>query len=170
MNIYIYIYIPVSANDASELWIIPHMMRKMSQLTFRVSYVIQIDLYIYILNYVYIYIYMAPDPLWAFSVCIYIYMYQTALPCAYCQRYCSCTTLTTLTKAVILCMPETCMKTYLWFTLYYMCMNHRYMLVICIIYIYIHKHIHIHVYVYIWYVCKFVIYIYMYIHNVHIYI
>ena len=47
-------YIPVNANDASELWIITHMMRKMSQLTFRVSYVIQIDLYIYILNYVYI--------------------------------------------------------------------------------------------------------------------
>ena len=41
-------YIPVNANDASELWIITHMMRKMSQLTFRVSYVIQIDLYIYI--------------------------------------------------------------------------------------------------------------------------
>ena len=40
-------YIPVNANDASELWIITHMMRKMSQLTFRVSYVIQIDLYIY---------------------------------------------------------------------------------------------------------------------------
>ena len=50
-------------------------------------------------------------------VCIYI-----SDACAYCQRYCSCTTLTTLTKAVILCMPETRMKTYLCYTLYYTCM------------------------------------------------